>query len=160
VTSPSARPSITAAGANQYFGARRLNSAEADRFVAEQSSVGDLLGAAPLPQTARELAGWLECHPATGPSPGLIETVKFLHRPPLPFPVDVAYGVLFAAAAATVPPRLREIIGVRKVPGAIALGQSAVRALRWNLGSSPSWHLALVRTGAPIPQDMFRRTLA
>ncbi len=145
--------------ANQSFGARRLTTTEADGFVAEQSRVGELLGAAPLPKTARELATWLEDHPAAGPSPGLAETVRFLRRPPLWLPVGAAYGVLFAAAAATISPQLREIIGVRRRPGAISFGQAAIRTLRWNLGSSPSWHLALVRTGAPIPDGLFHRTL-
>jgi uncharacterized protein (DUF2236 family) len=144
---------------NQFFGARRLTTAEGDRFVAEQSRVGELLGAAPLPQTARELATWLESHPAAGLSPGLGETVGFLRRPPLPLPVGAAYGVLFAAAAATLSPRLRGIIGVRSIPGAITFGRSAIHALRWTLGSSPSWHLGLVRTGAPIPDGLFHRTL-
>jgi hypothetical protein len=34
-----------------------------------------------------------------------------------------------------------------------------VRSLRWTLGSSPSWHLALVRAGAPVPPGLFRQPL-
>ena len=34
-----------------------------------------------------------------------------------------------------------------------------MRSLRWALGSSPSWHLALVRAGAPVPDGLFRQPL-
>ena len=40
-----------------------------------------------------------------------------------------------------------------------AIGAVAVDALRWALGSSPSWHIALVRSGAPVPDGLFRQPL-
>lgn len=40
----------------QAFGPKRLSMAEADKFVAEQALIGDLLGAAPLPKTEAALA--------------------------------------------------------------------------------------------------------
>lgn len=42
--------------AYQAFGSRPLSAADADRFVEEQTAIGALLGAAPLPTTARELS--------------------------------------------------------------------------------------------------------
>ena len=39
------------------------------------------------------------------------------------------------------------------------IGSVAVDALRWALGSSPSWHISLVRAGAPIPDGLFRQPL-
>jgi uncharacterized protein (DUF2236 family) len=141
------------------FGPRRLRRAEADRFVTEQVRVGRLLDADPLPETALDLSRWLAEHPDVGPSPGLAETVAFLRAPPLPPAIRIGYRLLFAAAVATVPARLRNTLGVRKRPGALTMGKVMVRLLRWALGSSPSWHLALVRVGASVPDGLFRQPL-
>lgn len=143
--------------AYQIFGPRRLSDEEANRFVAEQTAVGALLDADPMPETAAGLAGWLEHHPDVVPSPGMVETVAFLRSPPLPLVVRTAYRVLFWAAAATVTPRLRRTLGIRRVPGAITIGRLFTRFLRWSLGASPSWHVALLRVDAPIPPDTFHR---
>jgi uncharacterized protein (DUF2236 family) len=145
--------------AYQAFGPSRLTVTEADQFVAEQTRIGALLGAAPLPSTAEELTGWIVEHPALASTQHQRKAVEFLRRPPLPRPVQVGYRLLFQAAAATISPTLREIIGVTPTRRAEQLGRASVRSLRWALGSSPSWHLALVRTGAPVPKGRFRQPL-
>jgi uncharacterized protein (DUF2236 family) len=142
------------------YGARPCSEADADRYVAEQARVGELLGASPLPRTARALATWIDEHPALDRSPGQVEAVRFLRRPPLPAPVRVAYGLLFRAAAATLPERVSKVIGVRPLRGDQQVGRAAVAALRWSLGASPDWELALLRTGAPPPPGVkFRQPL-
>lgn len=146
--------------AYQHFGPRPMTEAEADRFVAEQTEVGLLLDADPLPDTALALRRWMSDHPDLDGSPGLVETVGFLRSPPLPAPVRIGYRLMFAAAVATVPPRLRSILGVRKRPGALLVGRTMIRFLRWALGSSPSWHVALVRVGGEVPEGLFRQPLA
>lgn len=143
----------------QEFGPRRLSDEGADRFVSEQISIGRLLDADPLPDTAAGLSNWLTGHPDIGYSPGLAETVTFLRSPPLPPPVRIGYRLLFAAAVATVPAPLRKVLGVRKRPGALLTGKIMIRFLRWALGSSPSWQVALVRVGGAVPEGMFRRPL-
>lgn len=145
--------------AYRFFGARSISTAQADQFVREQTDVGRLLDVHPLPATAAALAGWLADHPDAAPSPGMKAAIEFLRSPPLPVPVRIAYRVLYQAAVATLPVRLRQILGVRRHPGAMTAGKLAVRLLRWNLGSSPSWHLALVRIGAPVPDGLFRQPL-
>ena len=50
--------------AYQSFGPRPLTAGEADRFVDEQTRIGALLNASPLPSTADELARWIAEHPA------------------------------------------------------------------------------------------------
>jgi uncharacterized protein (DUF2236 family) len=142
------------------YGAKPCSEADADRYVAEQARVGELLGAHPLPRTARALENWINDHPALGASPGQLEAVRFLRRPPLPAPVRVAYGLLFRAAVATLPERIRRIIGVRSVPGDLQVGRGGVAALRWSLGASPDWELALLRIGAAPPTGVsFRQPL-
>ena len=145
--------------AYEFYGPHQLSLADADRFVEEQTQVGRMLDAAPLPETAAGLARWVADHPEAGESPGMQAAISFLRSPPLPWTVRVPYRLLYWAAAATVPERLRRILGLPKVPGAIAIGKATSGFLRWALGSSPSWHAALVRSGAPIPAGMFRQPL-
>ena len=70
--------------AYQVYGAGRHRETHADRYVAEQTRVGRLLGADPLPPTAAELTAWIAEHPALGASPGSHQAIRFLRRPPLP----------------------------------------------------------------------------
>lgn len=144
--------------AYQFFGRTALSREDADRFVAEQMEVGRLLEAAPLPQTAAGLSEWIVNHPAVGRSPGMKSAVDFLRSPPLPAKVKVGYSILYRAAAATIPARVRAVIGVRRVPGAIVAGKAMARFLRWALGSSPSWYIALTRVDAPLPAGHRFRT--
>ena len=143
---------------NKVYGARKLSAADADRFVVEQATLGAMLDSEPLPLTAAGLTKWIEEHPDISPSPGMHDAVDFLRSPPLPPHILVPYRVIFEAAVATVPPRLRSVLGISPRPGARPLGKAAVGGLRWALGFSPSWHLALVRVGSPIPERMFKRT--
>jgi uncharacterized protein (DUF2236 family) len=145
--------------AHQAYGPVPLSDREADTFVAEQARIGALLDASPLPTTAGELAAWIAGHPALERSDALREAVEFLRDPPLSAGVRLGYRPLFAAAVATIPADLRATIGIDSSRGATAVGRLAVDALRWALGSSPSWHVALVRSGAPVPAGQFRRAL-
>lgn len=141
----------------QAYGPRRLSVDEADRFVVEQTRIGALLDADPMPTTAAELSDWIANHPALAPTDGQANAIEFLTNPPLSPPVKLGYRPLMSAAVETVPERIRSIIGV-EANGA-PIGRRAVPALRWALGSSPSWHVSLIRTGAPIPPGVFRQPL-
>lgn len=145
--------------AYQTYGGSKLTADEADRFVEEQTRIGALLGAAPLPTTAAELSAWVTDHPELARSQAEHNAVKFLRRPPLSIPVQLGYQPLLQAAVATVPPRIRDIIGMSPSPVSACIGKSAVNALRWALGYSPAWHVALVRAGAPVPPGLFRQPL-
>lgn len=146
--------------AYQAYGPRRLTDEEADQFVAEQARIGALLGVDPLPTTAADLGDWIATHPDLDRSGAAAHTLGFLRRPPLPWPVRPPYRVLFAAAVTTLPPRIAEVVGLTPSEAGRRTGVGAVRALRWALGSSPSWHLALVRAGAPVPSGVFRQPLS
>lgn len=144
--------------AYQSFGPEPLTTPRADQFVAEQAAIGRLLDADPLPLTQAALAEWVADHPGVGPSPGMNEAVDFLTDPPLDgVGLRAGYRVMQAAAAATLPPRLREALGLRRRPGAVEAGTAIIGTLRWALGYSPSWHLALVRSDAQVPQGLFRQ---
>jgi uncharacterized protein (DUF2236 family) len=145
--------------AYQAYGPQRLTTAEADRFVEEQTRIGRLLDAVPLPSTAAELRDWITAHPDLASTHAQAAAIEFLRDPPLSIPVKVGYKLLFNAAVATLPDRIADVIGLRPRVGAERVGSAAVTSLRWALGSSPSWHLALVRAGAPIPDGLFRQPL-
>jgi hypothetical protein len=87
------------------------------------------------------------------------EAVAFLEDPPLDTAVKPAYRILHDAAAATIPIRLRRMLGLSPQPFAIPAGKAAVTALRWALSSSPSWEIALIRSGAEVPTGRFRQRL-
>ena len=143
--------------AYQRFGPQPLTREEADAFVAEQARIGRLLDADPLPETAAELARWLREHPGIGPSPGMRDAVDFLTSPPLDgVGVRAGYRVLQAGAVDTIPSSLRRVLGVSARPGAAPAAEALMRLLRWTLGPSPSWYLALVRSGADIPEGFFK----
>ncbi len=141
----------------QHFGPRTLSPEEADQFVLEQTRIGALLDAEPMPTTAENLSRWIEEHPALGDSPGRKEAVQFLRRPPLPRLTRIAYWIMFAAATATIPKRLRKILRIHRVPGAITAGRLFIAFLRWAMGMSPAWKLSLMRMGEPIPQGVFKQ---
>jgi uncharacterized protein (DUF2236 family) len=141
----------------QTFGARSLRPDEADRFVVEQARIGRLLGAEPLPETAADLARWMAEHPAVSPSPGMRDAVDFLHDPPLDPAVKVGYQVLASAAIVTIPERLRNVLGLKPRPGALQVGRIAMSGMRWALGASPRWRMALLRVGAPVDERRFKQ---
>ncbi len=145
--------------AYQAFGPERLSVADADRFVAEQTRIGNLFGADPLPETAEELADWITNHPDRVATNAQASAISFLRNPPLSPPVKLAYRLLFDAALTTIPSDIRSQLEVEPGKRASGTGMKATSALRWALGASPSWHLALVRCGAPIPDGLFRQPL-
>lgn len=145
--------------ANQVFGRSTLNSADCDRFVLEQQKVGSLLDADPMPDTARDLHIWIAEHPDIAPSKAMTDAVEFLENPPLTRGVLSSYKVLRNAAIATIPVRVRRVLGLEAKRGAIDVGRWAVKSLQWAMGSSPSWKVALVRTGSEIPPGLFRQPL-
>lgn len=145
--------------AYQAFGPDRLNAADADRFVAEQTRIGELLGADPLPETAQELTDWITNHPDRVPTNAQASAISFLQNPPLNPPVKIGYRLLFDAALTTIPTDIRHQLGVEPGKRARSIGKNATRALRWTLGASPSWQLALVRCDAPIPDGLFRQPM-
>lgn len=142
---------------NQAYSGRSLTVVEADRFVEEQTRVGALLGADPLPASATELSRWVTDHPEIESSPEMEKVVDFLSDPPLSPGIKTGYMVLLEAAVYTLPARLIEILGVRPKAAADVVGRAGVGSLRWALGYSPSWALALQRTGREIPEELFRR---
>lgn len=143
--------------AYQAFGPDPLQPGDDDRFVREQAVIGRMLDADPIPETAAELRAWVADHPDVGRSPGMERAVEFLVDPPLSPGQKAGYKLLAAAAISTMPERIRDTIELSDSAAGDLAGLATLRFLRWALGSSPSWQLALVRSGAPIPEGQFRQ---
>lgn len=141
----------------QVFGPNEMETLRADEFVAQQSRLGAMLNATDLPTTQSGLASWVDNHPDAAQSPGMKETVAFLANPPLPRSAMIPYRVLFRAAAATLSPRIANILGVTTKPGAVPTGRVLASTLRWSIGDSSAWWLALERTGADHPDGVHFR---
>ncbi len=143
------------------FGPRPIDDSLLDRYVAEQTRVARLLQADPLPEKWADLESWVADHPALAPSPGMTDVVKFLRTPPFDsWPLRMAYRLMFVAAAATIPERIRTILGIRAVPGGLLLGRAIAGFLNWGLGTSPALRAALRRVGADAPAyARFRRPI-
>ena len=77
--------------------------------------------------------------------------------PPLSAGQKVGYRTLMAAAIETMPDRIVELLELPRYPAGGVVGGRALGVLRWALGSSPSWHVALIRSGAPIPTGLFKQ---
>jgi len=145
--------------AHQVYGEEPLTRSGCDRFVEEQTRVGALLGSDPMPTSAEGLRRWIVDHSEIAPSQPMREAVAFLEDPPLDAAVKPAYRILHDAAAATIPIRLRRMLDLSPPPFAIPAGKAGVTVLRWALSYSPSWEVALIRSGAPVPPGRFRQTL-
>lgn len=135
----------------QRFAPSPLTPADADRFVLEQTRLGAKLRADDLPETREALRDWVADHPDVAPTQGMTDAMSFLTDPPLPPTARIGYRMLFAAAVSTIPDRIAKTIGVEASAPAVASGRALLATLRWALGPSPSWWLALERTGTPIP---------
>ena len=86
-----------------------------------------------------------------------MEAVAFLTDPPLEPALKLGYKILRDAALVTIPDRLIEILGLVKPIGGHVVGKAAVSGLRWALGYSPTWRLALTRTDSEIPEGLFKQ---
>lgn len=139
----------------QRFGGR-LTTAEADQFVVEQTKIGEMLDASPLPQSAGDLRAWINGHSALAPSPGMRAAIKFLRNPPIPTAQKIGYQVLMNGAISTIPRELTSVLGMTPLPGARVSSTTLVLGLRRVMQNSPAWQAALERCGTPYDPRLFR----
>ena len=141
--------------AYQRFGGR-LSEAEADQFVGEQTKVGKMLGASPLPTTAAELRAWITEHPALSPSPGMRAAIRFLQKPPIAAAQRAGYQVLMNGAITTIPRELTSVLGLTAAPGSRVAATAMTLGLRRVMMNSPAWQAALERCDVAYDPRLFR----
>lgn len=129
--------------AHQRYGARPLDDAGCDEYVAQVALVGEALGAPDLPRTLADLHRALGAYrPELRSTPAACEAADFLLRtPPLPWFARPAYGLIASAGVALMPAWSLAELGLRPSP-ATALardvgGALITRAIRWALAAAP-----------------------
>ncbi len=112
-----------------------------DAYVAEWATAGRLMHVADPPTSAQELQARLDGFLERGElrsDERVADVVTFLRKAPFPGTMGFAYRMLFAAAVATIPPRYRRLLGVRRTWLPVVTG---TRIVLWisarALGSGP-----------------------
>lgn len=87
----------------------------ADRYVSEWATAGTLMGVAHPPTSDAELRAQLAAFDAELRSDERVrDAMRFLRKPPLDRSTGLGYRVIFAGAIATLPPKYRRLLGVRR----------------------------------------------
>lgn len=126
----------------------------ADRYVNEWAKAGILMGYPTPPRSERELEEALDDFiPQLRRDERVDQALQFIIDPPLPRTVKAGYWVLAQAAIASLEPRYRRLLGLRRPwwP-ALSLGRIMVAFTGWVLGAeSPSMERARQRIDALPP---------
>lgn len=130
--------------AHQTYGARPLDQAGRDAYVAQTALVAGKLGVIDPPTTEAELADMLAAYrPELRPTDHAREAVAFLLlKPPLPLPARAPYGVLAAAAVGMMPRWTRRPLRLPSLPVSErtvvrVLGTLATGTIRWAMAPQP-----------------------
>ncbi|WP_372729634.1 oxygenase MpaB family protein [Nocardioides sp.] len=143
--------------AHQTYGARPLDQAGRDEYVAQAAEVARRLGVLDPPTTEAELAAALAAYrPELRGTPQAREAIAYLlFRPPLPVLARAPYGVLMAGAVGLMPAWTRRPLGLPLLPIAErtvvrTLGSLATRTIRWAMSPGRE-EVARLRVSAPSP---------
>jgi uncharacterized protein (DUF2236 family) len=124
--------------AHSLFGARPLDQAGRDGYVADLARIGAALGVPEPPRTEAELAARIEEYrPELAATAQAREAARFLLlNPPLPIIARPPYGVLAAAAVSLLPGWARRLLWLPRLPIAEAAvvrpaGHALIHAIRW-----------------------------
>ncbi|MDI3387781.1 oxygenase MpaB family protein [Streptomyces sp. B-S-A8] len=133
--------------AHQTFGARPLNAAGCDGYVADAARVARALGVPDPPMSYREVRALLgRFRPELRGTPAARDTARFLLlRPPLPVAALPFYGALAVNAVALLP---RWATAELRIP---RLGRSAERLLVRPVGGGCTRVIRWAMAGAPPP---------
>ncbi|MFI6208062.1 oxygenase MpaB family protein [Streptomyces sp. NPDC051041] len=130
--------------AHERFGARPLDAAGYDAYVADTARVAEALGVTDPPRDRRELAEVLDAYrPELRVTAQARAAARFLLlQPPLPLPARPFYAGLAANAVALLPPWARGVLWLPRLPVVedIAVrpaGQALTRTIRWAMTPPP-----------------------
>ncbi|HEY0217361.1 MAG TPA: oxygenase MpaB family protein [Cellulomonas sp.] len=130
--------------AHQRYGARPLDAAGCDEYVAQAARVARALGAQDPPESVADLRAQLAAYaPELRATTEARDAARFLLvRPPVPVLALPGYAALAAAAVAELPRSARRPLGLLDLPLldatlARAGGHGVTRLVRWALASQP-----------------------
>ncbi|MFJ7961548.1 oxygenase MpaB family protein [Streptomyces sp. NPDC096319] len=131
--------------AHQRFGARPLDGAGCDAYVADTARVARALGVPDPPRDRAALADRLAYYrPELRATPQARDAARFvLREPPLPWAARGPYAVLASNAVRLLPPWARAQLGLRVAPylpeELVRLsGQALTGTIRWAMGALPA----------------------
>lgn len=140
--------------AHQVYGARPLDQAGRDEYVAQIAEVGRRLGVLDPPTTEAELEEALASYrPELRATPEAREAVRYVVlRPPIPLVARPAYFVLVAAAVGLMPAWTRIPLRLPLMPVAErtvvkVLGGAATGTIRWAMSAAPAVEQKPVEVG-------------
>ena len=140
--------------AHQVYGARPLDQAGRDEYVAQIAEVGRRLGGLDPPTTEAELEEALASYrPELRATPEAREAVRYVVlRPPIPLVARPAYFVLVAAAVGLMPAWTRVPLRLPLMPVAErtvvkVLGGAATGTIRWAMSAAPAVEQKPVEAG-------------
>jgi uncharacterized protein (DUF2236 family) len=126
--------------AHQRYGARPLDAAQLDTYVAQAARVAEELGVSDPPRSHAELVDQLRAYrPELASTPGARKTARFLLlNPPLPLLARVPYGGLAASAVSLLPMWARRKLLLPYLPVTErvvvrGVGEALTRTIRWAL---------------------------
>ncbi|WP_010202130.1 oxygenase MpaB family protein [Salinibacterium sp. PAMC 21357] len=113
---------------------------EADQYVREWATAGELVGVEQPPRSRAELKAQIDgFRPVLKSDERVLEAVRFIRNPPLRRSMMPAYRVLFAGAVASLPEEHRKLLGLRRSPLPVIWATGFVlRAVGKILGTSSS----------------------
>ncbi len=124
--------------AHSSFGARPLDPAERDGYVADMARIGVEIGVPDPPGTEAELADRIRAYrPELAATPQAIQAARFLLlHPPLPVIARAPYGALAAAAVSLLPGWARRPLSLPRLPVTETVlvrpaGHAVVQAIHW-----------------------------
>lgn len=124
---------------------------DGDRYLDETARVGEYLGAAHVPHSVADLrASYGHYRPQLARTATTANAHRFLLDPPFPLHIRAPYRVIAAAAAATLPSDLRDLLAARPLLPAVParlVGRATSLLLAALLGRSPAAAAAERRTG-------------
>jgi len=130
---------------HQHYGARPLDDAGRDGYVADTARIAVELGVPDPPRTQADLkAALLAYRPELRGTAEAREAARFLVRnPPLPLLARGPYALLAATAVGELPAWARRELRLPSIPGADSLlvpsaGHATVGAIRWMMGARPT----------------------
>ena len=131
--------------AHSQFGARPLDQAGRDGYVADMARIGAALGVPDPPRTEAELADRIGQYRAelTATAQARDAARFLLFNPPLPAVARAPYGVLAAAAVSLLPGWARRPLRLPRLPVTETMlvrpaGHVMVRAIRWATSAPPA----------------------
>jgi uncharacterized protein (DUF2236 family) len=130
---------------HQSYGARPLDAAGCDGYVADTARIALALGVPDPPRTRQELAAALaDYRPELRATADALDVTRFLvWKPPLPLLARGPYALLAGTAIAELPVWARRELRLPRLHGAESLlappvGHATVAAIRWAMGTRPA----------------------